>query len=106
LQVHYGVNMPKKVPARAKTIAFANPEVDAKITKLINEKRWPLSRFDIRDLAKQIQRVLEPVYVGPTKGVYLKGDAISRLTAKEDAAALAALVGRTHKRLQPHLYNK
>tara|TARA_B100002019_G_scaffold291356_1_gene311306 strand:+ start:7837 stop:8133 length:297 start_codon:yes stop_codon:yes gene_type:complete len=98
--------MPKKVPARAKTIAFANPEVDAKITKLINEKRWPLSRFDIRDLAKQIQRVLEPVYVGPTKGVYLKGDAISRLTAKEDAAALAALVGRTHKRLQPHLYNK
>ncbi|HBQ58383.1 MAG TPA: hypothetical protein DD671_01845 [Balneolaceae bacterium] len=98
--------MPKKVPARAKRIAFANPEIDAKITKLVNEKRWPLSRFDIRDLAKQIQRVLEPVYVGPTKGVYLQGDAISRLTAKEDAHALAALVGRTHKHKHPHLYNK
>tara|TARA_X000000950_G_scaffold279684_1_gene372857 strand:- start:2429 stop:2725 length:297 start_codon:yes stop_codon:yes gene_type:complete len=98
--------MPKKLSQRAKRIAFSNPEIDAKINKMINEKRWPLSRFDIKDLAKQIQRVLEPEYVGPTKGVYLKGDAISRLTANEDAMALAQLVGRTHKRLQPHLYNK
>jgi len=98
--------MPKKVSDRAKKIAFANPEIDKEINKMINEKRWPLSHFDTNDLAKKIQRVLTPEYVGPTKGVYLKGDAISRLTAREDAYALAALVGRTHKRLQPHLYNK
>lgn len=90
---------------RAKEIAFANPELDAKINRLINAKS-AIHPAELRVLAKKIKTVIEPVYVGPDKGFYLLGDATMRLAAKRDATALAELVGRTHKRLKPHLYNK
>ena len=90
---------------RAKAIALANPELNAKITKLLNTKS-AIYPFELRALAKNILAVIEPEYVGPTKGVYLLGDATMRLAAKRDATALAELVGRNHKRLKPHLYNK
>ena len=91
---------------KARELVYANEELAGRINRMVNRKIGSIHPAELRVLAKRIKAVLEPVYVGPTKGVYLQGDAIMRLAAKRDAGILARQVGQTHKRLQPHLYNK
>lgn len=91
---------------KARELVFADGNLSAKINRMVNRKSGSIHPAELRVLAKRIKAVLEPAYEGPTKGVYLQGDAIMRLAAKRDAETLARQVGQAHKRLQPHLYNK
>lgn len=90
---------------KARALVYADGDLAAKINGMVNRKNFRIHPAELRVLAKRMKAILEPAYQGPTKGVYLKGDAIMRLAAKRDAEILALQVGQTHKRLQPHLYN-
>lgn len=92
---------------RAKKIILEeNPELTARINRMINRKSASIHPAELRVLSKDILKVIEPVYEGPSRGVYLLGDAIMRLAAKRDAKALSDAIGSQHRKSYPNLYKK